>query len=303
MSIHDAMQDACRAVGIKVPSRVQPGRWAKSPVIGKAANNTSGRVLIFDDQQGGVAHNWATGQQQKFSLRGQGASVSASPVPHDPERERRQQEEQRLIERACAEIVATSQQTTHPYFARKGFPDELGLVHEAPWRCFPSGALGEALTKAMPEGDGPWLVVPGRIGKKITTVQFITPDGAKKNILRGQMGGASHRIATGRETWVCEGIATALSVRSALRLLGRSATVLSAFSASNVAKVATGFPDAFIAADHDKPVEAFGGLGTGEFYARKSGRRWSMPPVAGDFNDFHQSAGLRAVAVHLREVR
>src|SRR5690606_22468270 len=119
------------------------------------------------------------------------------------------------------------------YLTAKGFPDELGLVHEAPQREFPGGWLGEAMAKAMPEGEGPWLIVPGRVGKAITTVQFIGTDGAKKNLLRGRMDGAAHRIATGAETWVCEGIATALTIRAALRLLGRSATVLSAFAASN----------------------------------------------------------------------
>ena len=151
----------------------------------------------------------------------------------------------------------------------------------------------------MPEGDGPFLIVPGRIGKAVTTVQFIGADGAKKNILRGAMSGASHRIATGQRLVVCEGIATALSVRAALRLLNVSATVLSAFSAANVAKVAAGH--GFIAADHDKPLPQLHGKGTGEFYAAASGCQWSMPPVLGDFNDMHQRDGLRAVALHLRE--
>lgn len=300
MMLDDAMRGACAAIGIVAPKKVSPGRWSQSPVIGKAASNTSGRVMIFDDRQGGIAWNWATGERQPFSILGQGAAAPARP--RDLAKERQQEAERAEIHRICAEIVRTSQESGHPYFVRKGFPEEVGLVHEAPWRCFPSNALGEALTKAMPEGNGPWLIVPGRIGQRITTVQFISPEGAKKNILRGQMGGASRRIGQGRETWVCEGIATALSVRAALRFLGRSATVLSAFSASNVAKVASELPGAIIAADHDKPVEAFGGLGTGEFYALRSGCKWVMPSCMGDFNDLHQSEGLRAVALQLKGV-
>lgn len=113
-------------------------------------------------------------------------------------------------------------------------------------------------------------------------------------------GGASHRIATGRLPVVCEGIATAMSVRAALRLLSLSASVFSAFSASNVAKVAAGIAGAWIAADNDKPIEALGNLGTGEFYAAQSGCKWTMPPELGDFNDLHMAQGLRAVALHLR---
>lgn len=300
MNIHDAMVSACRAVGIEVPRKIEPGRWCASPVEGKGRNNTSGRVMINDDGKTGVAWNHQSGQHQRFWV---GGSSEAAPAPkRDLERERRQKEEQREIERVCTEIVRTSQSGQHPYLERKGFPDELGLIHDAPWRCFPANRLGEALGRAMPEGDGPWLIVPGRVGKKITTIQFIGPDGGKKNILRGQMGGASHRIATGRETWVCEGIATALSVRAALRLLGRSATVLSAFSASNVGKVAAAIPGAIVAADHDKPLEQLHGLGTGEFYARQSGRSWVMPPSMGDFNDLHSAEGLRAVALQIRGV-
>lgn len=302
MSIHDAMLDACRAVGIEPPRKTAPGRWAKSNVTGKSTSNTSGRVLIHDDGKGGIAWNWATGQRQAFRDTGTNGPAAA-PVRRDPERDRAAEAERIEVERICGLIVRSCDQTTHPYLARKGFPDELGLVLEDPRKLVPDSPLGRRIGAAIPEHDAPLLIVPGRIGNRVTTVQFIAADGTKKNILGGLMGGAAHRIATGRETWVCEGIATALSVRAALRLLGRSATVLCAFSASNVAKVVSGIPGAAIAADHDKPVEAFGGLGTGEFYARKSGRSWSMPPEAGDFNDFHQAAGLRAVAVHLREVR
>ncbi len=302
-TLEEALRAACDAVGIRVPRKTVPGVWAKSAVIGKASNNTSGRVLIFDDGRGGVAHNWANGMQVKFRVEG-ASEASQAPRPKiDHERIRRQQEEQREVERICAEIVRACRQEPHPYLERKGFPTELGLVHDDPRKHFPLGRLGESLAAAMLEFERPLLIVPGRIGKTITTVQFITADGVKKNILRGRMDGACHRIATGAETWVAEGIATALTVRAALRLLGRSATVLSAFSASNAEKVAQGIPGALLAADHDKPVKQFNGLGTGEFYARRSGHVWAMPPVLGDWNDYHASRGLREVAVRLREVR
>lgn len=300
MSIHDAMISACRAVGIEAPRKVETGRWCPSPVEGKGRNNTSGRVMINDDGVTGVAWNHATGAHQRFWV---GGSSEAPPtVQRDPETDRRRAQEQREVEAACLRIVAACEQTQHPYLARKGFAEEIGLVIADPRPLMPRGGLGEAMAAALPNGDGPLLVVPGRIGQRLTTVQFITAEGAKKNILRGQMGGAFHRIATGRETWVCEGIATALSVRAALRLLGRSATVLSAFSASNVAKVAEGIRGAIVAADHDKPIPDFGGLGTGEFYARRTGRKWAMPPAMGDFNDMHQADGLRAVALQLKGI-
>lgn len=302
MTLDDAMRAACDAVGIKAPpSPPPPGRWRRVDTLGKNGKGDAS-ILIFDDRRGGIVWNWQT--QQKHPFRIEGASGEA-PVPVQRGSDRRAQDEAEQAEaaRVAAAIVRTAVQATHPYLEAKGFPEELGLIHEAPHRCFPASRLGEAMVRAMPEGEGPWLIVPGRVGRDVATVQFIGPDGSKKNILRGRMAGASHRIATGRETWVCEGIATAMTVRAALRLLGRSATVLSAFSASNAAEVAKALPGAILAADNDKPVDAFEGLGTGEYYARRSGRTWIMPPERGDWNDYQQAQGLRAVAMQLREVR
>jgi putative DNA primase/helicase len=302
MSLDDAMRDACAAVGIKPPRRTAPGRWVPTPVDGKASSNGSGRVLVFDDGRGGVCWNWATGQQQRFAADGTTGASETRATRRDPEAERRAEAERLEVARACERIVRTCKPAPHPYLAAKGFPDEMGLTIDDVRPLLPTAALRDwAERKGLVAG--PLLIIPGRIGKQVTTVQFITPDGSKTNILGGAMGGASHRIATGRETWVAEGIATALSVRAALRLLGRPATVLSAFAAQNVARVAQGLAGAIIAADHDRPIPTLGGLGTGEYWARKSGRQWVQPAEMGDWNDVHQRDGLRAVALALREVR
>jgi putative DNA primase/helicase len=298
MTLTDAMLAACAAVEIKPPRSRVMGRWLRTDTLERNGKGDA-EVIIEVDRVSAV--NWQTQQRKTVYLDGKSTD---SHVPRrDPERERRQEEERREIARTCERIVKAAIPAPHPYLAAKGFPYELGLVIEDVRPLLPSGDLGDRIARAMPEGDGPLLIVPGRIGGDVTTVQFITPEGAKKNILGGAMGGAFHRIATGRETWVCEGIATALSVRAALRLLGRSATVLAAFSASNVARVAKAIPRAIIAADNDKPIEHLGGLGTGEFYARQSGCEWIMPPALGDWNDLHQRDGLRAVALLLREAR
>lgn len=301
VSLVEALADACAVVGVEPPKRrPSPGRWMQTDTLAKNGKG-DGRVLIFDDETGGIVWNHQTSKRHSFRVGAQGQTK------RDPEVERRARQreaereiERKLVERVCEAIVRGCRHDAHPYLKRKGFPDEVGLVCDEPREFFPAGRFGDMLARALPPGVGPFLIIPGRVAGKLTTVQFITPDGEKKNILRGAQGGAFHRIASGRETWVCEGIATALSVRAALRLLGASATVLSAFSASNVAQVAEGIPGARIAADHDKPVETLDNLGAGEFYARRSGRPWTMPLEPGDFNDWHQRDGLRAVAVHLR---
>lgn len=301
LTLTEALYDACAAVGIEPPKRcLTPGRWTRTDSKGKNGRNDAA-VLLDDDGLSGMAYNYQTAQGRKFRV-GHAGSAFSGPLPkRDLQRERDEEAQRIEVERICAAIVAGCREDRHAYLDKKGFPEELGLICDEPRAFFPASRFGEALTRALPEGGGPFLVVPGRVNGKIVTVQFITTEGAKKNILRGQMGGASHRIATGRQTWVCEGIGTALSVRAALRLLGANATVLSAFSASNVGKVAETIQGSRIAADHDKPVEGLENLGAGEFYARKSGRKWVMPPQPGDWNDHHNEHGLRAVALLLRE--
>lgn len=297
MTLEDAMQTACEAVGINPPKRRPvPGRWTRTDTFERNGKGDA-EVMINGDGRGVSVVNWQTGQRK--TVRVDGTTTGIAPVRRDPQEARREIEEREAVAAVCERIVKTCRQDVHPYLAAKGFPDEIGLVHDNPRECLPAGSLGDAIARAMP--DGPLLIVPGRIGQRVTTVQFIAADGAKKNILRGAMSGACHRIASGRRTVVCEGIATALSVRAACRMLNAQVTILSAFSAANVAKVAAAIPGAFIAADHDKPVEALHGKGTGEFYAAGSGCQWAMPPSRGDFNDMHQSEGLRAVAMHLRE--
>lgn len=304
LSLDEAMRRACDAVKVSPPKRrCSPGRWTRTDSLGKNGKNDAA-VLIDDDQQGGFVYNYQTAQGQKFRVDGANDNRPADPMIEIRRRERdaEREAERRHVERICADLVQGCRTDVHPYLKAKGFPEEPGLVCDDPRQFFPSGRFGDMLAHALPEGQGPFLIIPGRVGKAITTVQFITPDGAKKNILRGVMSGAAHRIATGRDTWVCEGIGTAMTVRAALRLLGASVTVLSAFSASNVGQVAEAIAGSRIAADHDKPVETLDWKGAGEFYARRSGRQWTMPKQLGDdFNDLHQREGLRAVALHLRE--
>lgn len=300
MTLEDAMRAACAAVGVAPPSAMPPpGRWRRTNTNERNGKGDAS-VLVFDDQQGGIVWNWQTSQKQRFSIRGAVGEVPA-PRRRNPERERQEAEEAAEVARICGRIVAACRHEQHPYLASKGFPDELGLVHDDPRREVSASRFGDMIASAMPEADGPVLIVPGRTGRNLSTVQIITADGAKKNILRGKVGGSAHRIASGGRPVVCEGIATALSVRAALRFLGVSATVLSAFSASNTAAVASAIPGALIAADHDKPIESLNGKGTSEFYADASGCAWSMPPELGDWNDYHVKHGLRAVAVLLRE--
>lgn len=166
------------------------------------------------------------------------------------------------------QMIEAAELRPHPYLARKGFPDEQGLV------------LDDLLLVPMwgPEGA-------------VASVQTITPDGAKKFLAGGRAKGATFSIGRG-ERWLCEGYATALSIRAALASMYRQACVVVCFSAGNLMNVSGDF----VIADNDAS-------GTGERYAVQTGLPYWMPPEKGDANDFHQAHGLSALAGHLRALR
>ncbi len=167
------------------------------------------------------------------------------------------------------EMITEAKLDTHPYLARKGFPDRKMLV------------LGETLLVPMRPIDD---------YKRIASVQTIRPDAEKRSLKGGRASGCVYHLGAGEQWWV-EGLATGLSVQAALRLLYRRAQVTVCFSASNLAKAAR---RGIVIADHDEKS------GAGEKAARATGLDWWMPPEPGDANDFHQAHGVEALADELR---
>ena len=161
---------------------------------------------------------------------------------------------------------------THPYLARKGFPERKMFV------------LDEALLVPMR---------PIEDYRSLAGVQRIQPDGSKRFLRGGRASGCVLHLGLGREQWWCEGLSTGLSVLAALKLLCRRARVTVCFSASNLARAAR---RGIVIADHDEKS------GAGEKAARTTGLDWWMPPEPGDANDFHQKYGLKVLADELRRV-
>ena len=208
------------------------------------------------------------------------ASPRMTPKQHQERKEQEHAEAQRQVRRAqlaaaTAQIMIDAAEVTeHPYLAAKGFPEQKGLVlrHNLllPMRNVRTGDV-QSLQEIDAEGDKKFL--PG--GK------------ARRGVLRI---GYRSRSA---ETWYCEGYATALSVREALKMLYRRAAVVVCFSAHNLAQVAS---HGYVVADNDESD-------TGEKCAKQTGLPYWMPPDAGDdANDFHQKHGARALADALREL-
>jgi putative DNA primase/helicase len=158
----------------------------------------------------------------------------------------------------------------HSYMASKGFPDEAANVWE--------------------REDGPLLVIPMRIGAKVVGCQLIGEDGAKKFLTGQRTGNAEFVFANGGDHILCEGYATALSVRHALRNLKKKYTLHVCFSAGNMTKVAANLSGGFLIADNDDS-------GTGERVAREIGwPYWMSDRIGEDANDYQLRVGLFSLA-------
>jgi putative DNA primase/helicase len=156
--------------------------------------------------------------------------------------------------------------STHPYLEAKGFPDEQGNVL---WQ------------------DGkPVLLIPMRVGGNLVGLQQIDEDGGKKFLYGQRTSNAVFTFDNKGMNVLCEGYATALSVRLAFKQMKQRYTLHVCFSAGNMAKVAAGLEPGLLIADNDAS-------GTGQRVAEESGwKYWLSDRVGEDANDFHQRVGL-----------
>jgi phage/plasmid primase-like uncharacterized protein len=156
--------------------------------------------------------------------------------------------------------------STHPYLESKGFPDEQGNV-------------------LWVEGK-PVLLIPMRVGGNLVGLQQIDQDGGKKFLYGQRTSNAVFTFDNKGMNVLCEGYATALSVRLAFKQMKQRYTLHVCFSAGNMAKVAAGLEPGLLIADNDAS-------GTGQRVAEESGwKYWLSPVVNQDFNDYHREHGL-----------
>lgn len=156
--------------------------------------------------------------------------------------------------------------STHEYLASKGFPDEQGSV--------------------LRIENKPVLLIPMRCGKSLVGVQQIWEDGTKKFLYGQRTSGATFTFDNKGVNIVCEGYATALSVRAAMKQLKRRYTLHVCFSAGNMVRVAEGLEQGLVIADNDES-------GTGQKAAEEIGWPvWMSDRVGEDANDYHRRVGL-----------
>jgi len=163
-------------------------------------------------------------------------------------------------------ILKQSLQAHHKYLFKKGFPDETGNVYTQ---------------------DGKhYLVIPMRVDGRLVGCQMIDEDGGKKFLFGQQSANAEFIFTNGGSHYLCEGYATALSLKAALMALKRKFTIHVCFSAGNMVKVASRLGSGIVIADNDVS-------GTGERVAKQIGWSYWLSDRAGeDFNDFASRLGV-----------
>lgn len=270
MSFHEH----ARAHGLILDRLIADGRWHRVPTEDKPRKHNG--AYLWDGSRGVVRNfrtmedfaSWRDGSVGRVSVR----EVRQQQRAVAAETKRKQAE----ASKTAASMIARAAFEAHPYLASKGFGQECGLVLD-----------GE-------------LLIPMRnhATNAIQSVQRIASDGAKKFLFGGAAKGAVYRFGVRREQWLCEGYATGLSLRAALRDMRSDVSVTVCFSAENMSHVAKFVKGpAWVLADNDES-------GTGERCARATGLPWAMPEVLGmDGNDLHQASGLRALVRLIRQPR
>ena len=222
-------------------------------------------AYIFDGHKGAII-NFAV--HDKHILY-----KSNEPPVFDPnaaaKREAAKQEHelrQRKAADKAAFILNNAAKQQHPYLIRKGFPDR-GLV----WNDL--------------------LVLPMRVGQHLVGCQLIQEDGTKRFLSGQQTKGASLVIDAKGRNILCEGFATGMSVRRAMKYLRERYTIHVCFSAGNMLEIAKGVRDPLVIADNDAMEVAT---------AKKIASFYWLGEAGEDFNDTEQRIGTQLAAESLR---
>lgn len=246
--------DGLTLVGLVTGKPIKEAAELIAPLVGLSAGglDTAGRERIHQQQQ-----TRAGQERQQVELRRHKAA------------------------RRAAAIMQDSEQAHAPYLARKS----LGVC-----LC----AVNRILIREAGENFPPAsLIVPlYNEAAELVNVQLIRDDGTKRYLAGGQKAEAYHRIDGGELVAVTEGYATGLSVN-----LATGATVYCAMDSGNLLNVAEitrrQHPTAeiIICGDHDLDEAGQRNEITQrqtEGAALAVGAVVALPPVQGDWNDYHQ---------------
>ncbi len=253
--------------------------WRSIGVAGKIGIGSLFHEAAANGWRDDGAHRGPLTEQEEAEKR----RASAARAAANEAEEARKQKAYRAAADASQKVVELTELATHYYLNSKGLPDAVGLVADGvlvvPMRNLETNQLQGIQTIEWIPGERRW---------------------EKKMAFGMRAKGAVLRLGNQRakETFLCEGYATGLSIEMALRRLRLQASVLICFSDSNMVHVASMVKGrAFVCADNDVSM-------AGEKAAKKTGFPFCMSSVIGeDVNDLHQRAGLAALCKLIIDVR
>jgi putative DNA primase/helicase len=246
-----SFQEFAEQHGLIIGSLVHD-RWTR--VSTKDKPNKKNGSYIYDGNSGAV-QNWAI-HEKPVSFKGK----------HDPLHIIRKPKividvsgNQTRATNKAAYILGSALKKPHPYLVKKGFPEEKGWV----WNDL--------------------LVIPMRIDGDLVGCQLIDAEGNKK-FLSGQKTKKASAIFDNKGPVIlCEGYATALSIRRALKAIKTRYKIVVCFSAGNLSEMAKTYPDSVSVADHDQI-----GIRVSKQISRPY---WISPNQGEDFNDYELRVG------------
>jgi putative DNA primase/helicase len=256
--------DFCKAHGIVINSMPPIGVWKRYPTEDHPKSK-NGAVKYMGDHA--FVQNHATQTDVSIWKPESVTEIDREKFRLIAKRESDlQAKNQKLAADKAAFIVKNSQLAHHDYLKTKGFPEETGYVWVSP--------------------DGQVLVIPMRIDGHLVGCQLIDKHGSKK-FLYGQRSADAEFIFDNKGVHIyCEGYATALSVRLALKARKIRYTIHVCFSAHNLLRMTQKYGHGLVIADNDKS-------GTGQRIAKESMLPyWISDQEGEDGNDYHLRMGL-----------
>lgn len=255
-----------RAHGILIDRLPPLGVWRRYPTDDHP-HKRNGAIKWMGEV--GFIQNWAISSEVAVWKTDKANPVDLAQYRRDvQEAERKRLQQQEEAAKKAHWILSQCQYGHHPYLAAKGFPDTQGQV----WKS----------------DDGLILVIPMRVGHRLVGCQLIREDGSKKFLFGQRTSNAEYIMDAKGPHVLCEGYATALSIKQALIALKRKFTLHVCFSAGNMKKIAETLPGGFVVADHDR-LNPNTGTRAGHEVAKQIGWPYWMPDTEGmDFNDFAQ---------------
>ena len=254
-----------RAHGILIQHMPRAGQWMRYPTVDHPTKK-NGAIKWLGSV--GFVQNHATSTEVSV-WHGEGESTVSVQLIRQADREIA--DGQRKAAETAKWILDQCQHGKHDYLKSKGFPDEQGYIYVK---------------------DGVQLLaIPMWVGRNLVGVQLIDPSGQKKFLKGQRTSNAEFVFNNNGPHYLCEGYATALSLRHILKSLKKTYTIHVCFSAGNMVKVAEGLTG-FVIADHDK-LNPQTGTRAGHEVVKKIGwPYWMSDTENEDLNDYSRRVGL-----------